>query len=208
LQLDGCHDGAVLRAMAVVPRHLFLDPGLRAQAYEDTSLPIGLGQTISKPTVVARMLALALQRSGAGPVARALEIGTGCGYQAAVMTLLARQVISVERLQGLYERARENLAPMRPDHLRLVLGDGRFGHAPNAPYDIIVAAAGGDALPPAWLDQLAPGGRLVAPSAAADGTAQVLVVVDRLTDGSLVRTEHEAVRFVPLESGISKGALL
>lgn len=199
---DGCHDEGVLEAFARVPRHAFVDPALLSQAYEDTALPIGLGQTISKPTVVARMLSLLRARPGGPQLGRVLEIGTGCGYQAALLALLARQVYSVERLQALFDKAREKLAPIRADNLRLILGDGRLGHGPNAPYDGIVAAAGGNDLPTAWLDQLAPGGRLVAPAHDAGRGAQVLWVVDRLADGSLRRVAHETVRFVPLESGI------
>jgi protein-L-isoaspartate(D-aspartate) O-methyltransferase len=203
LRSAGCRDEAVLLAMAEVPRHSFVDSGLLAQAYEDTSLPIGLGQTISKPSVVARMLELLRQRPGGPQLGRVLEIGTGCGYQAAVLVKLARNVYSVERLRGLYDRARENLAPMRPDHLRLIFGDGRLGHGPNAPYDGIIAAAGGEQVPAAWIEQLAPGGRLVAPVHDVRLGQQVLQVVDRRADGQCVWQQFEAVRFVPLESGTS-----
>jgi protein-L-isoaspartate(D-aspartate) O-methyltransferase len=203
LRAQGCRDDAVLQAMAQVPRHLFVDTALAAQAYEDTSLPIGLGQTISKPSVVARMLELLRARRGGAAILRALEIGTGCGYQAAVLSLLARQVFSIERLRPLHDKARETLAPMRPANLRLIYGDGRIGHPPNAPYDAIVSAAGALAIPPAWVDQLAPGGRLVAPAEEARGQGQVLVVIDRLDDGRVVRSIHEGVRFVPLESGVN-----
>jgi len=202
LLVDGCHDEVVLHAFARVPRHAFVDPALVAQAYEDTALPIGLGQTISKPTVVARMLALLRARPGGPHLGRVLEIGTGCGYQAALLALLARHVYTVERLQGLFDKAREKLAPIRADNLRLILGDGRMGHGPNAPYDGIIAAAGGRDLPQAWVDQLAPGGRLVAPVHEEGRGAQALLVLDRLADGSLRHVHHETVRFVPLESGI------
>ncbi|HNG82880.1 MAG TPA: protein-L-isoaspartate(D-aspartate) O-methyltransferase [Burkholderiaceae bacterium] len=208
LRLAGCRDELVLRAMGHVPRHRFVDAALFAQAYEDTSLPIGLGQTISKPSVVARMLELLRARPGGPDLGRVLEIGTGCGYQAALLVLLARDVFSVERLRGLYDRSRENLADSRPSHLRLVYGDGRLGHPPNAPYDGIVAAASGQDIPPAWLAQLAPGGRLVAPVLDARGGGQTLLAVDRRLDGSFVHTRHEAVRFVPLESGISDLGIL
>lgn len=203
LRACGCRDEGVLRAIAQVERHRFIDAGLAGQAYEDTSLPIGLGQTISKPSVVARMIELLRSRPGGPELRRVLEIGTGCGYQAAVLVLLARQVYSIERLRGLYDRARENLAATRPSHLRLIYGDGRLGHGPNAPYDGIIAAAGGEAVPVAWLDQLAPGGRLVAPVHEGVQGGQILLVVDRLADGTLVEQRHEAVRFVPLESGTS-----
>ncbi|MDP4299516.1 protein-L-isoaspartate(D-aspartate) O-methyltransferase [Leptothrix discophora] len=202
VRLDGCQDADVLRVMGEVPRHLFVDPALVSQAYEDTSLPIGLGQTISKPSVVARMLALLRARPGGPSLGRVLEIGTGCGYQAALLCGLARNVYSIERLKGLHDKARENLAPIRPANLRLIFGDGRVGHGPNAPYDGIISAAGGLDVPQAWRDQLAPGGRLVAPVQSAPGSAQqVLIVVDRMPDGRWVEQRHETVRFVPLESG-------
>jgi protein-L-isoaspartate(D-aspartate) O-methyltransferase len=146
-------------------------------------------------------LMLAVRPAGTRP-ARLLEIGTGCGYQAAVLAQIGRSVVSIERLRPLHERAREQLAALRLTNLRLVYGDGRLGHGPNAPYDGIVAAAGGEDLPEAWTAQLAPGGRLVAPMHDAAQGGQVLMVVDRLEDGRLQRHRHEAVRFVPLKSGI------
>lgn len=201
IRAEGIDCPPVLAALAQVPRHLFVDTGLAAQAYEDTSLPIGHGQTISKPSVVARMLALLFERHpGQARLGRVLEIGTGCGYQAALLACVARQVVSVERLQPLHERARDTLAPMRAGNLRLVYGDGRLGHPPNAPYDAIVSAAGGEDIPPAWLEQLAEGGRLVAPVHTSVGGAQVLATVDRDASG-WTRRVHEAVRFVPLRSG-------
>ncbi|WP_409450622.1 protein-L-isoaspartate(D-aspartate) O-methyltransferase [Aquabacterium sp. J223] len=203
LRTDGLTSEPVLAALARVPRHCFVDSGLVAQAYEDTSLPIGLGQTISKPSVVGRMLALLQQRAeavGRRDLGRVLEIGTGCGYQAALLGELGRSVVSIERLQALHELARERLAPLRRHNLRLVYGDGRLGHAPQAPYDSIIAAAGGEDLPPAWLDQLAVGGRLVAPMAGGPRGGQVLLVVDRDEQG-LREQRHEAVHFVPLKSG-------
>jgi protein-L-isoaspartate(D-aspartate) O-methyltransferase len=203
LHQAGCLDARVLAAMATVPRHLFVDSALVMQAYEDTSLPIGLGQTISKPSVVARMIELLRSRPGGTDLPRVLEIGTGCGYQAAVLAQVAGRVVTVERLKGLHERALRRLAPLALPGLELVYGDGRLGHAPGAPYDGIIAAAGGHDLPPAWLDQLARGGRLVAPVHDAALQSQVLMVVDRLADGSIVQRIHEPVRFVPLESGTS-----
>lgn len=198
LRAQGIRDEKVLAAMLAVPRHLFVDTALANQAYEDTSLPIGLQQTISKPSVVARMIELMRGGRGDAMLPRVLEIGTGCGYQAAVLAHVARLVISVERLKPLHDKARELLAPWRMGNVRLVYGDGMLGHPPNAPYDGIIAAAGGDAVPPAWLEQLAVGGRLVAP--VLRGTGQVLVLVERNERG-FVRSEHEAVHFVPLKSG-------
>jgi protein-L-isoaspartate(D-aspartate) O-methyltransferase len=205
LRAEGIDCVPVLQAFAQVPRHRFVDSALATQAYEDTSLPIGQGQTISKPSVVARMLSLLFEGENAlrsGSLGRVLEIGTGCGYQTALLTLLGRQVVSIERLQPLHEKARARLAALPTDHpIRLLWGDGRDGHAPMAPYDAIVAAAGGESLPPAWLTQLAVGGRLVAPMQDAGGARQSLCVVDRRPEG-LRHQRHETVRFVPLKSGV------
>jgi len=212
LRADGIRSEAVLQALGTVERHRFVDSALATQAYEDTSLPIGLSQTISKPSVVARRLQLLFEGSTAqaqGHLGRVLEVGTGCGYQAALLALLSRQVVSIERLKALHDKARENLAEQRYGQsqgqgggdLRLVYGDGRLGHAPRAPYDSIVAAAGGEDLPTAWLEQLAVGGRMVAPMHdAARGGQQGLLVIDRRPDG-LHRQWLDAVHFVPLKSG-------
>ena len=204
LRAAGITNEAVLQAMASVPRHVFVDAALVTQAYEDTSLPIGHGQTISKPSVVARMIELLMGGANARRtqrLGRVLEVGTGCGYQAAVLGLLSDQVFSIERLKPLHDKARELLGATRPVNLRLVYGDGMRGHPPNAPYDSIIAAAGGDALPQAWLDQLALGGRLVAPVQQASGRQQVLVVVDR-TERGYEHSVNEVVNFVPLKSGL------
>jgi protein-L-isoaspartate(D-aspartate) O-methyltransferase len=203
LRAGGVRCEPVLQAFGQVERHRFVDTALATQAYEDTSLPIGLQQTISKPSVVARMLALLFEGDAArelGHLGRVLEIGTGCGYQAALLALLARSVISIERLKPLHDKARDNLGHRRHGDLRLLHGDGRLGHAPWAPYQSIIAAAGGEQLPQAWLDQLGPGGRLVAPMHDAARGGQVLVVVDRRPEG-LVTQRHDAVHFVPLKSG-------
>ncbi|HYR25974.1 MAG TPA: protein-L-isoaspartate O-methyltransferase [Aquabacterium sp.] len=217
LMADGISHQQVLEAFSTVPRHLFVDTALVNQAYEDTSLPIGLGQTISKPSVVAAMLQLLCVRPGlqaaAGlgapppsrhPLGNCLEIGTGCGYQAALLGHLARCVVSIERLRDLHVKARTNLDRLRASHpdtpaVRLVFGDGMIGHGPHAPYDTIIAAAGGSAVPQAWIDQLAPGGRLVAPTQ--EGAGQVLTILDRLPNGSLQYSRAGAVLFVPLKSG-------
>lgn len=204
LRQEGIACNPVFEVMAQVPRHLFVDTALAGQAYEDTSLPIGLGQTISKPSVVARMLELLFQGANARRqqhLGQVLEIGTGCGYQAALLAQLGRRVVSVERLAALFERAQTNLAAWRQDRVRLVHGDGMLGHPPLAPYDSIIAAAGGAEIPSAWLEQLAIGGRLVAPTQGGSG-GQVLVVVDRHSDG-WSRSHHESVHFVPLKSGVT-----
>jgi len=203
LQAEGISDPHVLQAMGTVERHRFVDSALVNQAYEDTSLPIGLGQTISKPSVVSRMIELLLGgvRAPSGKLGRVLEIGTGCGYQAAVLGCVASEVYSIERLRGLHDKARDNLRPMRLSNVHLLFGDGMIGYAKGAPYAGIIAAAGGDAMPQAWIDQLAVGGRIVAPMVRGDGR-QVLVLVEK-TATELKQSVLESVHFVPLKSGIA-----
>ncbi|WP_093161526.1 protein-L-isoaspartate(D-aspartate) O-methyltransferase [Variovorax sp. YR216] len=206
LARQGIADARVLRAMGTVERHMFVDSALVNQAYEDTSLPIGLGQTISKPNVVARMIELllgapSLANKPADRLGRVLEIGTGCGYQAAVLSHVATEVYSIERLRGLHERARANLRPFRLATVHLLLGDGMVGYAKGAPYAGIIAAAGGEAVPEAWIAQLAVGGRIVAPTQSSTG-GQALVVIDKTARGT-ERRVLEAVHFVPLKSGIA-----
>ena len=197
---QGVRDAAVLEAMGRIERHRFVESALVGQAYEDTSLPIGLGQTISKPNVVARMIEL-LRGGCEGPLGRVLEIGTGCGYQAAVLSQVATEVYSIERLKGLHEKARDNLRPWRLHNVHLILGDGMLGYAKGAPYAGIISAAGGEHVPASWLEQLAVGGRLVAPTVTPAGH-QALVVVRKTARGF----EHEvleAVHFVPLKAGVA-----
>ncbi len=201
---SGISSPEVLRAMGRIDRHHFIDSALIAKAYEDTALPIGLGQTISKPSVVARMLDLLMQGGLRGPdgrLGRVLDIGTGCGYQAVVLAELATEVYSIERLRALHDKARATLRPLRALRVHLILGDGRAGFSAGAPYAGIVAAAGGEAVPQAWVDQLAVGGRIVAPVHTGRGH-QALVVIDRTAQG--VRQQVlEAVHFVPLKSGLA-----
>jgi protein-L-isoaspartate(D-aspartate) O-methyltransferase len=201
---QGVTDAVVLDAMGRTERHRFVDSALVNQAYEDTSLPIGLGQTISKPNVVARMIALLREApglQGQPSMGRVLEIGTGCGYQAAVLSHVAREVYSIERLRGLHDKARENLRPLRLPNVHVIFGDGMLGYAKGAPYSAIIAAAGGEAVPQAWIDQLAVGGRIVAPMQTTKGQ-QALVVIDKTPQG-LQQSLLEAVHFVPLKSGIA-----
>ena len=205
LREQGVRSPAVLRAMSTVPRHIFVEHGLASRAYEDVALPIGHGQTISKPSTVARMIQLMVDPVPEGRLKslKVLEIGTGCGYQAALLMQLSKQVVSVERLKPLHDKARANLVGHH--QIRLVYGDGMLGHRPSAPYDSIISAAGGDDIPQAWLDQLAPGGRLVAPMTAPSGRGQVLVLIDHVRDAAgsrFLRSLHEAVLFVPLTSGV------
>ena len=198
---QGVADPRVLAALGSVERHRFVDSALVNQAYEDTSLPIGLGQTISKPSVVARMAELLVGAAPAGTkLGRVLEIGTGCGYQAAVLARLATEVYSIERLRGLHDKARDNLRPLRLPNVHLLFGDGMLGFAKGAPYAGIIAAAGGEAVPQAWLDQLAVGGRIVAPTVMPGGQ-QALVLLEK-TPREVRSTVLEAVHFVPLKSGV------
>lgn len=201
LAAQGIRDQRVLAALGAVQRHRFVDSALANQAYEDTSLPIGLGQTISKPSVVARMVELLLGPATGGKLGRVLEIGTGCGYQAAVLSLVVAEVYSVERLRQLHDKARDNLRPFRLPNVHLLFGDGMAGYARGAPYAGIIAAAGGESVPQAWCEQLAVGGRIVAPTQATGGQ-QALVVIEKTTAG-LQQSVLEAVHFVPLKSGIA-----
>jgi len=194
LREQGIRDEAVLTAMAGVPRHVFVDEGLASRAYEDTALPIGFEQTISQPFVVARMIeAMRARRI----LANVLEIGTGCGYQAAVLARLAKNVYSIERIAGLLEKARGNLRSLRLSNLRLVHADGALGLAAAAPFDGIIVAAAASGIPDALLQQLAPGGRMIVPVGSGD---QALCLVERTATG-LTEEWLDAVRFVPLRGG-------
>ncbi|AMG46585.2 protein-L-isoaspartate(D-aspartate) O-methyltransferase [Achromobacter xylosoxidans] len=197
LRVQGVTDERVLNAMAAVPRHLFVDEALASRAYEDAALPIGHSQTISQPWVVARMIATICEDR---TPTRVLEVGAGCGYQAAVLAQFVREVHSIERIRGLYELAREHLRALRlTTRIRLIYGDGMLGLPGVAPFDAIVVAAAGLTIPQALLQQLAPGGRLIAPEG---GANQRLVLIERTGAASWKRTELEAVRFVPLRAGI------
>jgi protein-L-isoaspartate(D-aspartate) O-methyltransferase len=200
LRRKGIRDERVLAAMAAVPRHLFVDEALASRAYEDTALPIGFSQTISQPYVVARMLESLL---GDTSVPRkVLEVGTGCGYQAAVLAQLAGEVYSIERIRALLERARVNLRALRLSNLRLTHADGRAGLEVAAPFDAIVVAAAAPSVPEALLRQLAPGGRMVLPlkGGAAPRAAQRLAMYERGPRG-ITESVLDEVLFVPLETG-------
>ena len=160
----GVRDSRVLEAMRNVPRHLFVDEALASRAYEDTALPIGHGQTISQPYIVARTAELALEDLADARAARVLEVGTGVRVRGGrVLAQLFGEVVSVERLRALHEKARENLRPLRLPNVRLILGDGAQGVPTASPYDSIVAAAPATKFLPAWIEQLKVGGRIVAP---------------------------------------------
>ena len=195
LRDQGIHDERVLAAMGAVPRHLFVEEALASRAYEDTALPIGFGQTISQPYVVAKMI----ERLIAGrPPGKTLEVGTGCGYQAAVLAHVFPEVYSIERIKGLLERARRNLLALRLKNLRLVHGDGYAGLEGAAPFQAIIVAAAAPRLPEALLRQLASGGRMVLPLASGGG--QRLMLVERNGRG-FAESRLDAVRFVPMEAG-------
>ncbi|MGH8686430.1 MAG: protein-L-isoaspartate(D-aspartate) O-methyltransferase [Burkholderiales bacterium] len=200
LRDKGIRDERVLAAMAAVPRHLFVDEALASRAYEDTALPIGFSQTISQPYIVARMIE-SLLGDGAMP-ARVLEVGTGCGYQAAVLAQLVPEVYSIERIHALLERARVNLRALRLSNLRLSHGDGNLGLAQAAPFGAIIVAAAAPAVPPALLRQLAQGGRMVLPlkSGQHPRGAQRLALVERGARG-FTEAALDEVLFVPLETG-------
>jgi protein-L-isoaspartate(D-aspartate) O-methyltransferase len=191
LQRKGIRDLAVLRAVRMVPRHLFVPESVRHRAYDDAALPIGSGQTISQPWVQARYLEL-LSLTGRE---RVLEIGTGSGYQTALLAMLCDAVFSVERIAGLAQRARETLAAADIRNVTVLVGDGTLGWRPFAPYDAILVAAASPEIPGPLVEQLAPGGRMVIPLG--DRANQTLTLVRREGDGLRTSTVAD-VRFVPL----------
>lgn len=194
---QGVKDPQVLAAMEAVPRHFFLEPGLASQAYIDASLPIGYHQTISQPYIVARMIEV-LKAGARQPMKRVLEIGTGCGYQAAVLAQVATEVYSIERIKPLHELARANLRALRIPNLRLHYGDGMLGFPQLAPFDGIILAAAGLQVPPGLLDQLSVGGRLIAPVGSRD---QVLQLICRIGENEWTTETLEHCHFVPLRPG-------
>ncbi len=194
LRDQGIADEMVLAQMASVPRHIFLDEAMAHRAYEDTALPIGHGQTISQPFIVALMTQLVNQTT----MNNVLEVGTGSGYQTAVLAQIARQLSSIERIEALIPRARERLQAMALANITLRYGDGYAGWPERAPFDAILVTAAPPQIPQQLLDQLAVGGRMVVP--VGNGGEQNLLVIDRSNDG-LKETVHERVNFVPLLGG-------
>lgn len=195
LRAGGIRDERVLAAMAAVPRHIFVEEALASRAYEDTALPIGLKQTISQPFIVARMIELLAAGRELG---KTLEIGAGCGYQAAVLAQLAKDVYAVERIAQLLDKARANLRHLRLPNVRLKHADGNLGLADAAPFDTIIIAAATVRVPQALLGQLAIGGRMILPLG---GSEQSLCLIERSLSG-YTETRLEAVRFVPLVAGV------
>lgn len=196
LRAAGVRDEKVLAAMGQIPRHIFIDEALSSRAYDDVSLPLGHGQTISHPLTVARMCEIA---RGGRDLARVLEIGTGCGYQAAVLSCIAKEVFSVERIAALLEGARVRiLRELRLRNVRMKHADGRDGLPEAAPYDAIVMAAAAPEAPRALIEQLALGGKLILP---VGNAKQRLCVIERSAAG-VVQSMLEEVHFVPLRAGV------
>jgi len=195
LRSQGIRDEVVLAVMGEVPRHLFVDEALASRAYEDISLPLGFGQTISSPYTVARMTELA--RAGSAPN-KVLEIGTGCGYQTAVLSRLAKEVYSIERLAPLLARARRNLREVRVTNARLRHGDGMLGIPEAAPFDVIVIAAAATHVPDTLREQLGMGGRMILPMSGKN--EQRLCIIERTPQG-YTEKKMDQVKFVPLLPG-------
>ena len=195
LREKGIRDERVLAALAAVPRHIFVEEALASRAYEDTALPLGFAQTISQPYIVARMIEVL--RSGR-ELGRTLEVGAGCGYQAAVLAQLTDEVYAVERIGPLLAKAKANMHTIQQFKVRLKHADGQWGLPEAAPFDTIILAAAAAHVPQALLQQLALGGRMLMPLGAAE---QHLLLVERRAEG-FVETRLDGVRFVPLLSGV------
>jgi len=196
LRVRGIRDEAVLSAMAELPRHVFVDEALASRAYEEMALPLGFGQTISSPHTVARMSELA--RNGR-PLAKVLEIGTGCGYHTAVLARIAKQVYSIERIAALLRKVRSHLRAAAVSNVHLRHGDGHAGMPEVAPFDAIVMAAAASVAPKALLEQLEVGGRMILPME--EKGEQHLFVIERTAKG-LVEQRMDPVVFVPLLPGV------
>ncbi len=197
LREQGIKDEVVLSAISSIPRHIFVDEALSIRAYEDVSLPIGFGQTISQPYIVARMSELL--RNGK-QLQKVLEIGTGCGYQTAVLSKISKEVYSVERIRPLVMKARGHLRELRCVNVKLDHADGNMGLPQLAPFDAIMVTAAASHIPQDLLDQLAVGGRLVIPVGTDE---QILYLVERISSSEYRQTKLEPVKFVPLLGGTS-----
>lgn len=197
LRDQGIQDEIVLAAMSAVPRHVFVDEALADRAYDDVSLPIGFAQTISNPYVVARMLEIL---RGGKALGRVLEVGSGCGYQAALLSRLAKQVLTIDRLLPLVSKARINLRDLFIRNVKVKHGDGHQGWPDAAPFDGIIIAAAATHVPASLVEQLAVGGRLVMPLGPRD---QQLTLIQRDADG-VRQTILEAVNFVPMVPGLGR----
>lgn len=194
LREQGIRDEVTLAAMGAIARHIFVDEALSSRAYEDVSLPIGFGQTISQPYIVARMTEIL---RGKGTLGKVLEIGTGCGYQTAVLSKVAKEVYSVERISPLLMKARGNLRELRMRNIKLKHADGTMGLPELAPFDGIIVTAASGHIPEDLLAQIAVGGRMVIPVGTEE---QTLYLIER-TETEYIQTKLEAVKFVPLLGG-------
>lgn len=197
LKEQGIRDPVVLNLIRSTPRHLFVDEALATRAYEDTALPIGLGQTISQPYVVARMTEALM---AGGPLETVLEVGTGCGYQTAILAALAKRVYTTERIAALSQRARQTLAEIGIRNVFFRHADGGWGWPQHAPYDGIMVTAAPEEVPPALLEQLAVGGRMLIP-VGPQGRQELLLITRREAD-RYDREVIEHVSFVPLLGGL------
>jgi len=195
LKEEGIVNTTVLEIVRNTPRHIFVDEALASRAYDDTSLPIGHGQTISQPYVVARMTEVLLRD---GPLRKVLEIGTGSGYQAAILAQVAKEVFTVERIAALMTLARQRFQELNLRNIRLKHADGMIGWPEHAPFDGILATAAPEGIPPALLEQLAVGGRLVIPVGGSHD--QSLVLITRTADGYQDEVLDQ-VTFVPMRAG-------
>ena len=198
LQSQGINEPVVIEALKNIPRHIFVDEALAHRAYENTALPIGNNQTISQPYIVAKMTELLF---AGRPLNKVLEVGTGSGYQAAVLAMVSAQVFTVERINSLLEKARQRFRALQLDNIESKLGDGQWGWPEKGPFDGILVTAAPDQIPLELTDQLAEGGRMIIPAGAAG--RQYLHVLTR-SGGQVVSEVLDAVRFVPLLGGVER----
>jgi protein-L-isoaspartate(D-aspartate) O-methyltransferase len=199
LREQGIRDEVTLAAISEIPRHIFVDEALAIRAYEDVSLPIGYGQTISQPYIVARMTEILRAGKQLGKV---LEIGTGCGYQTAVLSKVASEVFSLERISPLVMKARRNLREARMSNIKLKHADGTLGLPEFGPFEGIIVTAAATHIPDGLLHQIAPGGRLVIPVGVEEQSLYLIEREDKAGEVNFVKTQLEPVRFVPLVNGM------
>ncbi len=196
LREKGIKEESVLKAIETTPRHIFIDEAMAHRAYEDTALPIGMGQTISQPYIVARMTELLVD---SGIMGNVLEIGTGCGYQTSILSQVSFQVYTIERIEILQKKAVERFELLELNNVTHKYGDGFLGWPEHAPFDAIIVTAAPDNIPPALIEQLAVGGRMIIPVSQSSGEQQ-LIMLEKTEEG-MSQLEVETVYFVPLLSG-------
>ena len=196
LREKGIEEESVLAAIESTPRHIFIDEAMAHRAYEDTALPIGMGQTISQPYIVARMTEILVD---SGMMGNVLEIGTGCGYQTSILSKVSFQVFTIERIEALQKLAVERFKALELENVTHKFGDGFLGWPQHAPFDAIIVTAAPDDIPKALVEQLAMGGRMIIPVSQPSGD-QHLILLEKTEDG-MSQQDVETVRFVPLLSG-------